>query len=290
MSLTIRARTMTPTDDELLTELERFLEPFRGEFRRQDQLRRAAAYLLGLLRCPGRKNIENLARASAPPADWGVSNTAQALQHFVNQSPWNEDNVLGVYLHRSKVSSDPAGVLVVSEQTYLKQGRHSVGVQRQYSSSLDRKVNCQLAVALHHVGARSFVPLGVRLYLPRGWQEDNARLTSAGVPAGATVSKAQLALEMLDRALAEGWTGEVALSNWAGPREELRDGVKARGLEFVGPLVGAVTATVTAGERRLLEELGLDHFEGRSWRGFHHHACLVLLAHAYLRLEAEGNG
>ena len=33
------------------------------------------------------------------------------------------------------------------------------------------------------------------------------------------------------------------------------------------------------------EELGLDHFEGRSWRGFHHHACLVMLAFGFLALE-----
>src|SRR5262249_62404312 len=97
MTLTVCARTMTSADHELLSELERFLEPFRGEFRRQDQLRRAAAYLLGLLRCPGRKNVENLARAVSLPAGWGVSNAAQALQHFVNQSPWNDDNVLRLY-------------------------------------------------------------------------------------------------------------------------------------------------------------------------------------------------
>jgi SRSO17 transposase len=33
------------------------------------------------------------------------------------------------------------------------------------------------------------------------------------------------------------------------------------------------------------EELGLNHFEGRSWRGFHHHACLVMLAYGFLVLE-----
>jgi SRSO17 transposase len=33
------------------------------------------------------------------------------------------------------------------------------------------------------------------------------------------------------------------------------------------------------------EELGLDHFEGRSWRGFHHHAAMVLLAYGFLLLE-----
>ncbi len=33
--------------------------------------------------------------------------------------------------------------------------------------------------------------------------------------------------------------------------------------------------------------MGLDHFEGRSWRGFHHHAAMVLLAYGFLLLEAD---
>ncbi len=42
---------------------------------------------------------------------------------------------------------------------------------------------------------------------------------------------------------------------------------------------------VEQGYQQLKEELGLDHFEGRSWRGFHHHACLVFLAYGFLTLE-----
>ena len=39
------------------------------------------------------------------------------------------------------------------------------------------------------------------------------------------------------------------------------------------------------GYQQMKEELGLDHYEGRSWRGFHHHACLVMLAYGFLALE-----
>ena len=42
---------------------------------------------------------------------------------------------------------------------------------------------------------------------------------------------------------------------------------------------------VEQGYQQMKEELGLDHFEGRSWRGFHHHACLVMLAYGFLVLE-----
>ncbi|HEX5270623.1 MAG TPA: hypothetical protein VFW33_09065, partial [Gemmataceae bacterium] len=42
---------------------------------------------------------------------------------------------------------------------------------------------------------------------------------------------------------------------------------------------------VEQGYHQLKEELGLDHFEGRSWRGLHHHVCLALLAYGFLLLE-----
>ena len=42
---------------------------------------------------------------------------------------------------------------------------------------------------------------------------------------------------------------------------------------------------VERGYQQVKEGLGLDHFEGRSWRGFHHHACLVMLAFGFLALE-----
>jgi SRSO17 transposase len=284
-----RAETMTEpaADGEALARLEQYLDAFRVAFRRQDQLRRAAAYLLGLLRCPGRKNVENLARAVTLPEGWTVSDVAQALQHFVNQSPWDDDGVLRLHLRRMAAGEPEKGPLVVSEQTYVKQGRHSVGVQRQYSSVLGRKVNCQLAVALHHVGPTSFVPLGVRLYLPRGWAQDRVRLESAGVPPEqAQASKARIALELIERALAEGWTARgVAVGPSAGLGEEFREGLRKLGLDSLGPVAANLGVVLTEGERRLLGELGLDHFEGRSWRGFHHHACLVLLAHHYAGLE-----
>ena len=42
---------------------------------------------------------------------------------------------------------------------------------------------------------------------------------------------------------------------------------------------------IEQGYQQMKEELGLDHFEGRSWRGFHHHAALVMLAFGFLALE-----
>jgi SRSO17 transposase len=277
---------MPLTDVELLGRLEQFTGAFRGDFRRADQARWAAVYLLGLLRCAERKTVGNLARTLTLPPEWGVRDVAQALQHFINQSPWDEDKFWRRYQAlAARELAAPGGLLVVRELTFVKQGRHSAGVQRQFSSALGRKANCQLAVALHHAGPASFVPLSLRLYLPRGWLQDTGRLEAAGVPspARAPAGKGEIALGLLDQALA---AGVPARGVTAGPSkgigEDFARAVARRGLAFVAAPPDSLAASIEAGERRLQTELGLDHFEGRSWRGFHHHACLVMLAHGFL--------
>src|SRR5262245_41834178 len=154
--------TIPLTDAELLGRLEQFTESFRGDFRRPEQARWAAVYLLGLLRCRDRKTVENLARTLTVPPAWGVRDGAHALEHFLNQGPWDEGKVWGRHLTlAARELAQPGGLFVVRELTFVKQGRHSAGVQRQFSSALGKKANCQLAVALHHAGPASFVPLGL---------------------------------------------------------------------------------------------------------------------------------
>jgi SRSO17 transposase len=168
--------------------------------------------------------------------------------------------------------------------TFIKQGRHSVGVQRQLSSTLGRKVNCQVAVVLHHATATRAVPLELRLYLPRNWVGEKAKLSVAGVPAEhqAQSSKAAIALDLIARARASGvpFAG-IGIAPGLSVERELREGLEQQGLTYLGTVSPELHEARTESERVLVEALGLDDFEGRSWRGFHHHACLVLLARAY---------
>lgn len=274
-------------DASLRQRLEQFTRGFRDDFRRREQAEWAAVYLQGLLQSGGRKTIENLARTVTLPDGPRVDDVSQALQHFINQSPWDEQKLRRRYQRWLAERLDlSGGVFVLEEFAFVKQGRHSVGVQRQYSAALDRKTNCQIAVALHHVNNGGFQPLALRLYLPRHWLEDRSRLDTAGVPEAARrpASKAALALQLLDEVRAAGIRADIAApgSAW-GSRDEAAIAIEERGLNWRTEIPPEWTESVRRGRNSLQNELGLDHFEGRSWRGFHHHACLVLLAHGFLR-------
>jgi SRSO17 transposase len=281
---------MLENDFALSQRLEQFLKRFRGTFRRREQLVWAIAYMQGLLHSQGRKTSESLARTIPLPSRQHVDDAAQALQHFINQSPWDEDKLWSDYQGWLAGQMDATdGTYVLEEFVFRKQGRHSVGVQRQYSAALARKINCQIAVGLHYVSPSLCGPLRLRLYLPRNWLESRARLAAAGVPESARrpVAKAALALELLDAALLAGLPAcPVAPGCAWGNEAPLAQAIEQRGLIWLPrtPLERLEDACNL--RATLLDTLGLDHFEGRSWRGFHHHACLVMLARAFLAFQS----
>src|SRR3712207_2433279 len=106
----------------------------------------------------------------------------QQLHHFVATSPWAtaplEDELVRA---ADRLVGGPDAVLVVDDTALVKQGRHSVGVARQYCGQLGKKANCQALVSL--TPARGEVPVGVglRLYLPQAWAENAERRARAGV-------------------------------------------------------------------------------------------------------------
>ena len=146
--------------------LARYSAPFATAFRRADQLRWFKLYLRGLLDGAVRKNVESIAAhaVSDAPESAGLS---QALQHFISNSPWDANRVTTIYRDALPDEFRGPGVWVVHDGVIEKKGRHSVGTQRQFARSLGRKVNCQLAVVVGRFGAFGYVPLAVRLYLPR---------------------------------------------------------------------------------------------------------------------------
>jgi SRSO17 transposase len=406
-------RTYTPElAPDVLDRLAAYAEGFRDDFNRPRQARWCGVYLRGLIQDGDRKSVEPMAARIPLPEGLDVSDPDQALQQFLGQSTWDERAVLERYRAKMAASfADPAGIFVIDDTTFPKQGAHSVGVQRQYCGALGKTANCQCAVSVHYVGPKGHYPLDMRLFLPAPWLDDPARLGKAGVPEQERrrLSKGQIALELLDRARAEGLPGQVVVADAGyGISGPFRDGLADRGLHYVvgvtddmvvfaeepaweppgpadrpagtggrarsrprlaegsprpvslkdlaartprrkvtwregtkGPMWGrfawlrvwsasgwatgdcagagpiwllieeqadgklkyafsdlpADTGRLRAvrlwrsrwpvelGYQQMKEELGLDHHEGRSWRGFHHHACLVMLAFGFLTLE-----
>jgi SRSO17 transposase len=378
-------------------EFDRWLAPFwaaLGDRRRQPW---GPVYVRGLLGPGERKSVQPLAARLAP-------DDYEQVHHFVCTSCWAPAPLERVLAEQAQqLVGGPDGVLIIDDTALLKQGRHSVGVARQYAGAAGKLCNCQTLVSL--TLARGEVPVGValRLFLPREWTDNGARCRRARVPAERLgyQTKGAIALAELDRLRAAGVTfGCVLADTGYGASAEFRHALTDRGLTWAvgvpriqkvypidvglrrartqpggrprvhpaptrarataeavlararwrwlswrdgtkGPLTarfaaerivvadgpqnaaaqhlpGAAAWLVgewrATGERKyyltnhppgtslrrlaaavkarwsceqvhqqLKEELGLDHFEGRTWRGLHHHALLTLMSFAFLQ-------
>lgn len=179
-----------------LTEVERRLGL---RFVRWDARRRAAAYLRGLLSPVERKNGWQLAEVNGDATPYGV-------QHLLGRAIWDaeaaRDDLRDYVLEHLGASS---GVIVIDETGFLKKGRHSAGVARQYSGTAGRVENCQIGVFLAYASARGQALFDRALYLPKEWTQDRARCTRAGIPMPPPfATKPALARAMLERAFQAG--------------------------------------------------------------------------------------
>jgi len=393
-------RRLRAAEDRLRAFLDEFL-PLLGRRERQHW---GMMYIRGLLLDGERKSIEPMA-ARLPGAD------VQALRQFVNQSPWAWGPVQEAAARTVVDALLTEAVWIFDETSFPKQGRHSVGVARQYCGALGKTANCQVAVSLHLGTETACVPLTWALYLPEAWVPDRARRAEVGIPVDVTYrTKSELALACLDTVLGWGLGKRPVLADSAyGNSFDFREGLTTRGVPYCvhvepttkawpappalplpppyagrgrprtrppraalpvpqdlaalahelparawqrviwregrkGPLAsrfarlpvwcahgwttGRALPTrriecliewpaeapapikywfaelpgehlglrrfvrlakgrwrIEQDYRELKRELGLDHFEGRSWSGWHHHVTLVGLAYAFLTLE-----
>jgi SRSO17 transposase len=160
------------------SDLEHLFTLMEPLFCRAESRGHAQQYMRGLISPLQRKNGWTIAEYVGEPEP-------KALQRFLNLSPWNADALLDLNREYAMQDfADPGAILVADPTGFAKKGTRSVGVQRQYSGTLGRIDNCQIATFLAYVtGDRDRVLLDRRLYMPESsWMADQGRRADAGVP------------------------------------------------------------------------------------------------------------
>jgi len=273
-----------PRVDEL--RIRRYFdEVVGGELQQKRQRVSFAAYALGLLGDGDRKSCEPIAARAAQGE--GESRGADAgrahdrLLHFLAYSPWDDEAVrlaAARYAIEEFEKVEPVTTWVVDDTGFPKQGRHSVGVQRQYSGTLGKVGNCQIGVSLSVATRTEQLPIDFELYLPQSWIDDAARRKEAHIPEEVVfATKIELAIGMIERAREHGIPGDVLLADSAyGSSLMFREALRAADLDY-GIAVQSTTRVWTLdskGRRRgeptrvdkLAASLGRSAFRRVTWR------------------------
>jgi SRSO17 transposase len=243
---------------------ERFNEMFAGvagEFQTAASRKRARAYVLGLLSHAERKNGWTL-------AEFAGDLTPDGMQRLLNYYAWDAGAVRDAvrrYVVRS--TGDPGAVLIADESGFLKKGKMSAGVARQYTGTAGRVENCQVGVFLAYAapdGSRALIDR--ELYLPEKWCGERDRCRAAGIgDEVAFATKPRLAQDMLERAVNAGvpfsW---FAADEVYGQNPGLRQWLEKREISYVMAVPCSELATVAAGRRRADELAGL--VPGTAWQ------------------------
>jgi SRSO17 transposase len=193
---------VVPSDVEgFMEELWEFQSTFHDCFARSEPRVHFFDYLVGQFSKLERKSIE-------PMALQVEGGTIRGLQRFISDVRWDEEQMRWNYHHLvAEEMGDPDGVLMFDETGFVKKGKDSVGVARQYCGTLGKVENCQVGVFAGYASRHGYALVDKRLFLPEVWWTDAyaARRTRCNVPDELTLqSKPQLAAAMLEAIVHEG--------------------------------------------------------------------------------------
>jgi SRSO17 transposase len=157
----------------------------------------AGAFLDGLLGNEQRKTGWMRAEAAGDPGPW-------RQQAILGRGRWEADDLRDLVRdYVLETLADDDAVLVFDETGFLKQGKASCGVARQYTGSAGKITNCQIGVFACYVSRHGHAFIDRSLYVPKGWTDDAARMKAAHVPEKtAFATKPALAVGMIERAIA----------------------------------------------------------------------------------------
>jgi SRSO17 transposase len=247
-----------------------------------DDRRRAsfAMYAMGLFGDGERKSIEPIAaRATGDPDE--TERAHDRLCHFMTDSRWSDRGVRHVATDEAltaMTAREPVNAWIVDDTGMMKQGTHSVGVQRQYTGTVGKVANCQVAVSLSITTKTEHLPVDFELYLPKSWTNDEERRAEARIPDGIEFrTKPELAIEMIRRAVADDMPRGTVLADSAyGDSSQFRADIRALDLHYaVGIKATTKVWRVDRYGRRhgeaisvksLAQRLGRKRFRSITWR------------------------
>lgn len=225
---------MASEELDRVVRLREFLGEMTESLGRRERREALSEYLRGLMLCGERKSLEPIAQRVAPSADL-VEAYRQRMQQAVTVAQWEDLSLYQRISSRFVSTVEDVEAIIFDDTGFAKKGKYSVGVQRQYSGTLGRVDNCQVAVSMHLGAPTAGACIGMRLFLPQTWDEDVGRRSRCQVPEEVThKQKWSLALDMLDARktwelqdyviLADGGYGDV----W-----EFREGLEQREREYI---------------------------------------------------------
>lgn len=183
----------------LRTALAQTTTRLAGHFANEAAARTAAAYLQSLLSNVERKNAWQLAEVAGLESPY-------RFQHLLGRGAWEADALRDEQLGEVIAGlGEEDAVLAIDETGFIKQGKKSVGVKRQYTGTSGKVDNCQIGVFLSWQTSKGHALIDRALYLPEEWAKDAERRRAAGVPEEvAFATKPVLARRMVERVLAVG--------------------------------------------------------------------------------------
>jgi SRSO17 transposase len=247
--------------DLVTDELDRVHERIAGRFTRAEPRARVREYVSGLVAGLERKNGWTLAERAGEASPDG-------MQRLLRRADWDVEGVRDdVRDHVIEHLGDPDGVLIGDETGFVKKGRRSAGVQRQYSGTAGRTENCQIGTFLAYASRHGHALIDRELYVPESWTDDRERCRAAGIPDEVEfATKPRQLMAMLARAIEAGvpftWVTADEVYGQAG---YLRDWLENRDAAYVLAIRSVDQVSTTEGERVVAHEAVAD-LPDRAWR------------------------
>lgn len=168
----------------------------RPLFNQERVARSAGQFLDGLLGNEPRKTGWMRAEAAGDPGPW-------RQQALLGRGHWDADALRDIVRdYALETLADDEAVLIIDETGFLKQGKASCGVARQYTGSAGKITNCQIGVFASYVSRHGHAFIDRTLYLPKEWTDDPKRMKAAHVPEKVGfATKPQIARQMIARAV-----------------------------------------------------------------------------------------